>query len=126
MRISAPNTGVELGANITINITDFKPAYFDRLDCGIMRPGDSSQKIIVAQYDKYSNKFIMPSYGIPKDFQGRVKYYGSFSFSIRGIHFNDKSLKVVCLLNYQNGSMTSHVQSQVYEVKEVYGKFNFL
>ena len=91
-----------------------------------MRPGDSSYKIIVAQYDKHSSRFKTPSQGIPKDFRERVSYVGSWSFVIHRIDVKDKSLKVVCMLNYKNGSMTSHVDSPVYEVTEIYGRFKRL
>ena len=127
VNINAPNFAVELGTNITTEVTKISPNIssqkFDRLDCAVIPPGESSYKIIVAQYDKHSQRFITPSQGIPKNLRERVSYVGSLSFVIHQIQVKDKSLKIVCLLNYKNGSMTSHVESQVYEVKEIYGKF---
>lgn len=127
MNITAPNSVVELGANIIFQVRNTSPSVssqrFERLDCGIMRPGNSSHKVIVAQYAKNSSRFITPSHGIPKDFRDRVSYVGGWSFVIRRIHFEDKSLKMVCRMSFKNGSMTSHSESPVYEVKDIYGKF---
>ena len=127
MDISTPNFAVELGATILFKIKSTSPGVssqrFERLDCGIMRPSNPSHTTIIAQYAKHSSRFIAPTHGIPKDFRSRVSYIGNWSFVINGIRYEDKSLKVVCLMSYKNGSMTSHIKSPVYEVKEIYGKF---
>ena len=127
LNISVPKPEVDLGEDIKIEVIQISPntssQKFDRLDCGIMLPGDSSYKIIVAQYDKYSLNFKSPSHGIPKSFRDRVSYVGRMSFVIHRIRFEDKFMKVVCILNYKNGSLTSHVESQTYEVKTVYSKY---
>ena len=126
MNISVPNSEVELGADIKIEVVQISPntssQSFDRLDCGIMLPGDSSYKIIVAQYDKHSLNFKSPSHGIPERFRDRISYVGRMSFVIRRIRIEDKFMKVMCILNYKNGSLTSHVESQTYKIKIVYGK----
>ena len=124
-----PSTAVELGRSLVIEVKDFSPnissPLFDRLDCGITRPGESGHKIILAQYDRHALKFKTPSHGIPRDFSRRVSYDGRASFTIHQVQFADKALKVVCILNLKIGTMTSHVESQEYELKEVYGKIVF-
>ena len=67
--------------------------------------------------------FKAPSHGIPDAYQNRISYVGNLSFVIEGIQFSDKFLKVFCILNYKNGSLTKHVESNVYEIKFVYGMF---
>ena len=127
VNISAPDPDVELGANISITVNEISPNAsspdFDRLDCGIILPDDPMYRIVVAQYDRHSMTFKTPSYGIPKSYRQRVSYVGKLSFVIHKLHFKDKFLKVVCLLNYMNGSQTMHVESPAYEVKVIYGMF---
>jgi len=124
VNISVPEHAVELGANITTTVNEISPNAsnpdFDRLDCGIIPPDDPNYRIVVAQYDKHAMMFKTPSYGIPKSYRQRISYEGQLSFVIRQLNFKDKFLKVVCLLNYKNGSKTMHVESPVYEVKVIY------
>ena len=125
INISAPDSAVELGSNIRIEITKLSPNIsspsFDRLDCGAMLSGESTHKTIIAQYDKHSSKFKTPSHGIPSIFKDKVSYVGRMSLVIHRIRFEDKFMKIVCILNYKNGSMTLHVDSPAYEIKMVYG-----
>ena len=127
VEISNPNSVVDRGTNITFSVTKISPNIsshrFDRLDCAIISPDDRSHKKIVAQYDKHSLMFKAPSHGIPDAYQNRISYVGNLSFVIEGIQFSDKFLKVFCILNYKNGSLTKHVESNVYEIKFVYGTF---
>ena len=130
VNISVPEHAVELGANITTTVNEISPNAsnpdFDRLDCGIIPPDDPNYRIVVAQYDKHAMKFKTPSYGIPKSYLQRISYEGQLSFVIHQLNFKDKFLKVVCLLNYKNGSKTMHVESPVYEVKVIYGMFKII
>ena len=80
-------------------------------------------KKIVAQFDKHSVKFKAPSHGIPEEYRNRISYVGKLSFVIEQIKYSDKFLKVMCILNYKEGSLTSHVESTTYKIEVVYGMF---
>ena len=125
VKISTPNSAVELGSNIKITVSDVSPHLsdrrFDRLDCAIISPHDQMHKKIVAQYDKHLMMFKAPAHGIDGEYRDRISYVGPLSFVIERVRFSDKSLKVMCILSYKNGSLTSHVESTVYKVEAVYG-----
>jgi len=129
VEINNPNSVVDRDSNITISVTKIFPNVsshrFDRLDCAIISPDDQSHKKIVAQYDRHSLMFKAPSHGIPEGYRNRISYVGNLSFVIKRIQFSDKFLKVMCILNYKNGSVTNHVESNVYEIKFVYASPKF-
>jgi len=124
VQISTPNAAVELGSSVEFEVKEMLPnassPWFDRLDCALISPTDPVHKNNVAQYDTHAMKFKAPSLGIHKEYQKRVSYVGHMSFKLERIQFGDKLLKVVCVLSYKNGSLTRHVESNVYEIKMVY------
>ena len=125
MQISVPNSAIEMGTDVKIEVDKMSPNVssqnFDRLDCGIISPSDPNHKVIVAQYDKHSLRFKTPSHGIPKEYRERISYAGDLSFVVQKIRFEDKFMKILCILNYKNASLTRHADSRVYEITMIYG-----